>query len=272
MLPSRRGGGACPARVSEEPGFDVTAAQRLRLVLALGVINLVLASVALGVGIAGAPFATPGIAVVEPTPAAPNGSTPGGPPGTSNPGSPRSPQPSSRPGGTGPEPSTEPGSQPTPTPTPPEASPSPSIEPAASPVPSEPPAPTPTTPRQVLAVKPGTSPASSSGGGGGPQSTPRPPANPTPAPTPASTPVVRPQPKPTTCHASARGVEASKGKACGTKRSKPPHDRGEGRGRSKHATHQATYRESHHAQPATLEPKRRNPVSKHRLRPGRRAR
>ena len=53
----------------------MTAAQRLRLVLALGAINLVLASVALAVGIVGvqsppttAGGPTPGIAFVSPAP------------------------------------------------------------------------------------------------------------------------------------------------------------------------------------------------------------
>jgi hypothetical protein len=67
-------------------------------VLALGVINLVLASVALGIGITGAPFATPGIAVVEPTPAPPARQPGRSVRERSNPSSPANPQSSSRPG------------------------------------------------------------------------------------------------------------------------------------------------------------------------------
>jgi hypothetical protein len=256
----------------------VTAAQRLRLVLALGVINLVLASVALGIGITGAPFATPGIAVVEPTATPPTGAGAGGSPATSNATSPTTPEPTARPGGPGPSSSTEP-----PSPTAPTVSPSPSVvEPLPSAIPTEAPAPTSTaavpTPRPVLAGNPGATPPSSGSGGGGspPRSTPQPSPKPTPTPnppakpTPAPTPVVKPPPKPPSpaCHASARGIEASRGKACGVHGTAHP---------NKPGRHKATTRPRHHAdrqpahaQPATVESKRRSRASRHRLRPGHR--
>ena len=104
----------------------MTAAQRLRLVLTLGVINLVLASVALTFGIVGiqstpetAGGPTPGIAFVSPAPTAtttvPEPTPASSPePGTSTPGTP--------------VPTTTPAAEPTPTESP-AVAPSPSVEP-----------------------------------------------------------------------------------------------------------------------------------------------
>src|SRR6185369_15211231 len=90
-------------RTAPDPGWrrrleaPVTAAQRLRLVLALGAINLVLASVAFAVGIVGvqsppttAGGPTPGIAFVSPAPTTAPEPTPASSPepGTSTPGIP----------------------------------------------------------------------------------------------------------------------------------------------------------------------------------------
>ena len=84
--------------VSEGERSPVTAAQRLRLVLALGVVNLVLAAVALGIGISGlnttpstAGGPTPGIAFASPTPGATT------PSATEPPGRPRPRPPADRP-------------------------------------------------------------------------------------------------------------------------------------------------------------------------------
>jgi hypothetical protein len=110
----------------------VTAAQRLRLVLTLGVINLVLAGVVLAVGVVDfqsppttAGGATPGIAFVSPAPTiVPEPTAPSsGEPGTSTPGS---PAPTSGPNA---EPTPEiPAGSPAIEPSP-SAEPSPSIEP-----------------------------------------------------------------------------------------------------------------------------------------------
>ena len=111
----------------------MTAAQRLRLVLTLGVINLVLASVALTVGIVGvqsppstAGGPTPGIAFVSPAPTATSApteptpaATPG--PGTSTPGTPvptTTPTAEPTPLAPGASPAAEPSPSPTVVPTP----------------------------------------------------------------------------------------------------------------------------------------------------------
>ena len=63
VLPSiHEGGGSSPTRQTRRLAAFVTAAQRLRLVLTLGVVNLVLVGVALGFGVAGvqSPGTTPG--------------------------------------------------------------------------------------------------------------------------------------------------------------------------------------------------------------------
>ena len=252
----------------------MTAAQRLRLVLALGVINLVLASVALGIGITGAPFATPGIAVVEPSPSTPSGAGSGGQSPSPNPTSPTIPEATGRPGGPGPLPSAEPTAQPTPTAT--EVSPNESIEPSPSAVPSEVPVSTPTvaatTPEPVLAGNPGTNPPTGGGegGGSGPRPTPTPTPKPTARPTPTPTPVVNPRPKPpnSACHASPRGIEASRGKACGVHGTAHPNK--PERHKANTRAHQQADRRPAHAQPATVESKRRNRASRHRLRRGHR--
>ena len=90
-MPDPLGGGGSTGRV--------TAAQRLRLVLALGLVNIILASVALSVGFVGlqsppttAGGPTPGIAFASPLPtttAAPEPTPASSPePGTSTPGTP----------------------------------------------------------------------------------------------------------------------------------------------------------------------------------------
>jgi hypothetical protein len=245
----------------------VTAAQRLRLVLTLGVINLVLASVALGIGITGTPGPTPGIAVVEPTPgsAGPPGASPTAP-GTER--TPAPPTPSSRPGGPGPEPSSEPGGGPTPSA---EPSPSPAIEPSPSPVPPPSPVPetTPVPPAEPgLAAGPGQQPANPNTGGGGPAPTPEPTATP-------GVPVVDQPGTPRTCHASDRGIAASKGKACGTNRGEHPNKPGKHKvdqDRGDHHGPRADRHREHGHQPATVDQPRRGHSSRHRLRRGRRAR
>jgi hypothetical protein len=234
----------------------VTAAQRLRLVLALGVINIVLAGVALGVGInesTNPPIAvvvpTPGVAapsppgpVIEsPGPVAPPPASPAQPPSTGQPPS------TSQPGGepASPEPSPTPVVEPTPTPTIP-VEPSPVVEPAPS-----------SAPAQPVAAEPTPRPArggGSNGGNAGP--TPPPATGPTPAPAVG---------EPRTCHASARGVERSDGKACVHKPKKPHADSGRHRGRDANLSHR-------HHQPAIVDQARRNHRTLHRLRPGRRPR
>jgi hypothetical protein len=82
---------------------------------------------------------------------------------------------------------------------------------------------------------------------------------------------------PVGCRASARGIEASDGKACPTKDREHPakpdkprkthHDNGHHRGRNADREHD---RGGH--QPATVDEQRRGPRSRHRLRRGRRPR
>jgi hypothetical protein len=105
----------------------VTVAQRLRLVVALGVVNLVLAGVALGFGIVGLPASnriaagpTPPTAIALPTPTLP----------TTRPGP--SPRPTPTPPASHPPASTPP-TQPTPTPTP-----TPPTQPTPTPTPAPP--------------------------------------------------------------------------------------------------------------------------------------
>ena len=128
----------------------VTAAQRLRLVLALGVVNLVLASVALGIGFVGiqsppttAGGPTPGIAFVSPQPTTPSTTeptpVPSGQPGTFTPGTP--------------VPTAQPPAEPSPTP----PGPSPSVEPSpVEPTPSVESTPAATPP--AIAFVPGSNP------------------------------------------------------------------------------------------------------------------
>src|SRR5258706_8589980 len=73
VLPSQKGGGSglYPPR-GEGVKHDVTGTQRLRLVLALGVVNLLLATVALGIGFSGS---SSQVAVTVPTPI-PGGGSP----------------------------------------------------------------------------------------------------------------------------------------------------------------------------------------------------
>jgi len=239
----------------------VSGTQRLRLVLALGVVNLVLATVALGYGLS-APAPTPdvgavptaGTAFATTTPTAPSAANqaPSATPPAVKPAEPRQ--------------SENPGEDQTP---------GPSIEP--SPVPSGqpspvPPAPVVTQPTAVATEAPIAvvhSPAKPTS----PQATPArprattPPSRPTPAPTKA--PVTEGPGTPPACHASERGQAASHGKACHETAHKPKkdhHDNGRHRGAAARRPDGQADRE-----PAIAETR---PASKtrHRLRSGRRAR
>ena len=109
----------------------LTAAQRLRLVLALGVVNLVLAAVALSVGIGG--LATPSPVAQGPTPG-----TEAAPTGIPAPSVPPNPTTSSDPGPTAPS-NPQPSTEPTPAESPiPSDLPIPSAEPSPSQVVPEP--------------------------------------------------------------------------------------------------------------------------------------
>ncbi len=251
----------------------MTSAQRLRLVLALGVINLVLASVALGIGITGAPG--PSIAIVQPTATAPNATGVPGNPTAPTPTPPES-NPSSRPGG--PAQSEEPGQVPTPSGEPaPSQSPEPSPLPSASPVSSTAPVVT------VVQTPAPTADGANGGNAGGPKSSPTPP---TPKPTPqAPKPTPRPTPRPTPtpeppaagsghehpCNASARGIEASNGKACGTKRGHGKTDHQTTHSNDHHGT-RATKRSEQGQPVATVEDTKKKHSTRHRLRRYRRAR
>ena len=237
----------------------MTAAQRLRLVLALGVVNLVLATVALSFGIAGtasrpgtAGGPTPGTAIASPAP-----TTPAGP----------EPRPTAEPPSTSPTPGTngpptEPSAEPS---TVPSAEPSilPSAEPSSVP-PTEPtfaPAST-ATPVRVPLV-----PAGHPG-----VATPKPTGSAADEPTKPSEPTTSAR-----CHASERGIEASNGKACPTKdRARPPKPDKPPRTHTDNGRHNGPKadraRDGGGRQQATVEDKRREPKSRYRLRTGRRAR
>jgi hypothetical protein len=235
----------------------VSGTQRLRLVLALGVVNLVLATVALGYGLS-APAATPGIGAVPtsgapvattgptvaglvsptPVPTAPAvNPTPAGPLSSGNPGEERTPGPSVAP------------------------SPVPSAQP--SPVPSLPVVTQPSTaatPGQVAVVV--RNPAK-------PTSPPATQAPPQATPAPSRVPVSDGPGTPGACRASERGQTAPDGKACqhkGHKPAKDHHDSGRHRGAVAGRPDGQADR-----QPAIAESR---PASKtrHRLRVGRRAR
>lgn len=245
---------------------DVTGAQRLRLVLALGVVNLVLATVALGVGITGTQ--QPQIAVVAPT-APPTIVTPGAG-SSSGPGAtPAGPAASGTPPGR-PGPSSEPAGQPSPVVVTPSAEPSPSVAPSPSPTiePSVQPSAAPSS-GPVLAGGPEPDPAvAAPGSNDGPGKPP--PPKPTPTPT-TPTPVTDGR---SPCHASDQGFVSSDGKACvhkldnKGKADKPAHhDNG------RHSGQQAGHGGRHgQHQPATVDSPRRSHASRHRLRTGRRAR
>jgi hypothetical protein len=125
----------------------VTAAQRLRLVVALGVVNLVLAGVALGFGIVGLPAEkqiaagpTPPTAIAQPTPPGPSATA--------------RPEPSPRP-------------TPTPIATPPSGQPpagTPPPTPIATPPPTPTATPTPTPTEPAQASGPTTLPTTGTGG------------------------------------------------------------------------------------------------------------
>ena len=244
----------------------VNAAQRLRLVLALCLVNIILASVALSVGFVGlqtppatAGGPTPGIAFVSPPPTEPEptpapspepGSTPGTPTPTSGPGA--EPAPSN------------PTSSPTPTPT---AELSPPVEPTPTPTvgPAQPAEPAATrTPVRVppVAVAPPNAPA--------------------PTPTP-----VRATPEPAKSPVACPGKKAdkvvhkgSKAGACRAlkpdKPDKPPkthtpkHQHDKAKAQSKHkAEHHPTRHDSHEA---TVDKAQRGQKSGRRLRIIRRSR
>jgi hypothetical protein len=223
------------------------------LVLALGVVNLVLATVALSFGLAettsppttaGGP--TPGTAVVSPAPTTPvaGGQTP------TAPGPAASPTPA-EPGTSG-EPSTEPSPIPSLEPSP-VASPESTIEPETTPLPARIPT--------VVVARPDVPAAAPS-------------AKPTPRPSPATTDGSGP---PRTCHASARGIEASNGKACrakdGAHPGRPDKPRGSHHDNGRHNGPKAHHGTDHRSrQPATVEEPRRGPMSRYRLRTSRRAR
>jgi hypothetical protein len=161
----------------------VTTAQRARLVVALGILNLVLATLALGVGTFGVPSVPPrpDTAANSPSPSAPTGTTEPQPtPGsTDEPGATNQPGPTGQPGSTD-EPTGSPGTEP------------PSSEPPASQLPSV----APSVPTQAPTLVPG--PAVSEPPAVVPASNPplaRPPtATPTPRPNPTPPPAATPEP------------------------------------------------------------------------------
>ncbi|HET9519735.1 MAG TPA: hypothetical protein VFO73_01665 [Candidatus Limnocylindrales bacterium] len=183
-----------------------TAAQRARLVVALGLLNLVLATFAVAVGIsapsegdgiAGGPSNQPGS--LEPT------ASPVLPPG---PATSASPQPS--------------------VPIGPSALPSPS--PAPSVFPTTEPSPTPTSPGVIVAVRPTPTPTAPPVIAPTPVATPTPAATPKPTPRPTPTPQAtpeptpRPTPKPTPTPKPAK--EQSKPPCPGTVDGPPGHNKG----------------------------------------------
>jgi len=177
----------------------VTAAQRARLVVALGVLNLVLATFALAVGI-GAPRQAPGdVAAVPSSPAAtgePSLGAVGPTPASSSSAVPTSSSPSpSAPGSPSSSPSIEPSAVPSggiivairPTPVPTDGGAAPTTAPAATPRPTpaitQAPVATPApTPRATPKATPKPTP----------RATPQPTPKPTPKPKPAGKPAVRP--------------------------------------------------------------------------------
>ncbi len=247
---------------------DVTGAQRLRLVLALGVVNLVLATVALGVGITGTQ--QPQIAVVEPT-APPTIVTPGA--GSSSGRARR--QPGRRPA----------------------ARRRVVLAPRASPLASRPPvvrrsrhpqSRRPRSPHRLRpTIEPSAQPSAAPSSGpvlaGGPEPDP---ASPPPVRTTARAkpPPPKPTPTPTTptpvtdgrspCHASDQGFVSSDGKACVHKHdNKGKADKPAHHDNGRHSGQQAGHGGRHgQHQPATVESPRRSHASRHRLRTGRRAR
>jgi hypothetical protein len=162
-----------PSRTPGSPLHVVTKAQRARLVVAMGLLNLILATVALTAGVV--------------APARPNGEVP------ANGGAPSPSRPVASPGASEPTPTSSAGANPEPTPSgvgpslEPSVEPSgePSVEPSVKPsastaIPTEPP---------IVAVLP-----TPTGGSTGPSqpplvSTPRPTVRPTPRPTPSPEPV-----------------------------------------------------------------------------------
>jgi hypothetical protein len=195
----------------------VTSAQRARLVVAMGLLNLILATVALTAGLIAPAQPNGGIAV------GPSSQPSAGAPGSSS--EPAGASPSASPATSGASASPTPGaSESTP---PASASPVPSGEPSASPTESAPTVaqgPTP-TPAVVRTPAPSTTPHSTP--------TPRPTSRPTatpptpPTPKPTAKPTARPTPVPT---ATPIGVKAKKPMPpCPTAGGGPPgHNKGEG--------------------------------------------
>ena len=184
--------GHCP--VGRSPYAVVTASQRARLVVAMGLLNLVLATVALTAGlvapaqpdrgIAGGASPVPSVVAPggssQPPAASPSTSGPGGTPTTSSPvpGASGSAPPASA----SPSPSIEPSSSATPSGPIVAVGPTPTPTPTAPPVVNRTPSPT-ATPRSTATPRP-TQPAATPSTPT-PKPTPRPTARPTPSPTPA---------------------------------------------------------------------------------------
>jgi hypothetical protein len=252
-------------------------------VLALGVVNVILATVALSVGISGlspqpstAGQPTPAIAVVPPTP------VPVATPGGQNP-TPTATEPTSSSTPGGPAPSTQPSGEPAPT----EPSTQPSAEPSLAPVAS------PAIPAASLAPRFIARPIRPA------------PATPAPAPTPAPPTAVKPSPTPggavvgapdrPRCPAQASkatkasaavdhepDMSGSKGRACGHDKDAHPKKAPKAHGPKSEAprkdapkhVRRASKTDDHDKghQPVTVDKPRREPKAGHRLRSGRRAR
>ena len=255
--PREEAAGRRPPVALGEPRIHVSGTQRLRLVLALGVVNLVLATVALGYGLS-APAPTPGIGAVPASGTAVATTAPTAP-GPVSP-APVPTAPAVNPTPAGPLSSEDPGEEQTPGPS---VAPSPVPSAQPSPVPSVPVVTQPTTaatPGQIAVVV--RNPAKPTS----PQATEAPPQA---TPTPTRAPVSDGPGTPPACHASGRGQTASDGKACQHKAHKPAkdhHDNGRHRGAVAGRPDGQADR-----QPAIAESR---PASKtgHRLRVGRRAR
>jgi hypothetical protein len=268
----RRPGATIPARKPLDAGhrhglgesrIHVSGTQRLRLVLALGVVNLVLATVALGYGLSASPL-TPGVGAVPTAGEAFATSAPTAPGAASPAPAPTAPQVSPAPNG--PRPSEIAGQEQTPG-----SSVAPSPVPSAqpSPGPSAPVVTQPTpvaTPGPIALVHNPATPTSPQATPTSPQATPAPPQA---TPTPTRVPVSDGPGTPPGCPASGRGQAASDGKACHAAAHKPKkdhHDNGRHRGAVAHRSDgQAA------PQPAIAETR---PASRtrHRLRAGRRTR